>query len=355
MAFGKLRPLVDALAGRPHPGADQLTLSDFGSRGIGLSGIGPAANPSKEVPVALKDLLAAFPGSVGAAVVPAVTTVTQRGRDRQVPVTIVTKRYSTGFGSVSLIVGGPDLLRALHAESQIPALERGEVVGIGSGTVRGAHVDIYVGGHEDRAPLLTGVPATSVSGTRYTFLVVSPQRAAELGLRPSPMLIEYAVLRTAHPLTPSDIKRAKAIVSGQTGIEISPPFIPSDTAPLRTFTTLSGMVIALLIVGVIVALLSAESRRDRAILVAIGAGPSSRRSLAGSSAALVGALSAVFAVVVGMVPTMVLLHVENKNYPFVVPWAVIALVVFGVPTIASLSAALVSRQPGAAQLLRPIA
>ncbi|MEP7223754.1 MAG: FtsX-like permease family protein, partial [Actinomycetota bacterium] len=111
----------------------------------------------------------------------------------------------------------------------------------------------------------------------------------------------------------------------------------------------------LMIVGVIVALLSAESRRDGAILVAIGAGPRSRRSVAGASAALIGVLSAVFAVVVGLAPTMVLLHVENHHYPFEVPWAVIAGVVLGVPAIAGLSAALVSRQPKAALLLRPIA
>jgi len=131
--------------------------------------------------------------------------------------------------------------------------------------------------------------------------------------------------------------------------------IPADTSALRTLTTVSGMAVALLIVGVIVALLSAESRRDGAILVAVGAGPRARRSVAGASAALVAAQSAIFAVVVGLVPTTLLLHVENKNYPFVVPWAVIAAVAFAVPAIAGLSAALVSREPKAAQLLRPIA
>ncbi len=339
-----------------HPGADQLMLSGFGSRGIGLSGSGPPVNPARQIAVALKDLRAAFPGSVGAALVPGVTTVTRRGRDREVPISIVTQRDSSGYSSAPVSVGGPDLLRALGAENEIPALERGEVVGIGSGGVQGARVDLYVQGREDRAPLLAGLPATSVGATGSTAVVVLPERAAELGLRPSSRLVVQAVFRTAQPLTPGDIERAKAIVSGQPGIDIVPAtIIPSDTAPLRTLTAISGMVIALLIVGVIVALLSAESRRDRAILVAIGAGPRSRRSLAGASAGLIGALSAVFAVVVGLVPTMVLLHVENRNYPFVVPWVVIAVVVFGVPVIAGLSAALVSRQPKAARLLRPIA
>ena len=51
-------------------------------------------------------------------------------------------------------------------------------------------------------------------------------------------------------------------------------------------------------------------------------------------------LTAVFAVVVGLAPTLLLLHVENRNYPFVVPWVVIATVVLGVPVVAGLSAAL---------------
>ncbi len=340
----------------PERSVAQLTVSGFGSRGIGLSGSAPAAKPAEEIAVALRDLRAAFPGSVGTTIVPAVTTVTHRGRERALPIEIVTDRDASGFGAVPLNVGDPDLLRALHAESQIPALERGDVIAVGSDTqVHGTRVDLYVQGREDRAPLLTGLPVTSVGGV-LAVVVVSPERAAELGLWPSPRLIEYAVFRAAHPLTPADVERAKAIVSRQPGMDIFPAaFIPSDTAALRTFTTLSGMVVALLIVGVIVALLSAESRRDGAILVAIGAGPRSRRSLAGASAALVGALSAVFAVIVGLAPTMVLLHVETRSDPLVVPWAVVATVVLGVPVIAGLCAALVSRQPKAAQLLRPIA
>jgi hypothetical protein len=51
----------------------------------------------------------------------------------------------------------------------------------------------------------------------------------------------------------------------------------------------------------------------------------------------------------------VLLQVENQDQPFIVPWAVIAIVVFGTPVLAGVLAGLVSREPKAAQLLRPIA
>ncbi len=84
------------------------------------------------------------------------------------------------------------------------------------------------------------------------------------------------------------------------------------------------------------------------------AGPRSPRSVAGASAALVGALSAIFAVVVGLVPPMLLLHVEKRNYPFACHGASSGGCL-GRSGDRGRCAALVSRQPKAVQLLRPIA
>lgn len=115
-----------------------------------------------------------------------------------------------------------------------------------------------------------------------------------------------------------------------------------------------AVALALAIVGVIVALIGAESRRDQAILVAVGGEPRTRRAVAGSRALVVTLLAGLLAAPAGFTPAVVFRISEDRGYPIVVPWSLLGIVLVAAPLVAASFAALVSRQPRAAHLLRPI-
>ena len=105
----------------------------------------------------------------------------------------------------------------------------------------------------------------------------------------------------------------------------------------------------------VLALLGAESRRDVAILVAVGAEPRIRRKLAGANGVLVAGLAGILAVPAGFAPVAVQELSRRAGDVVVVPWATIAFVLVGVPAVAGAVAALGSRQPETAPLLHPMA
>ncbi|HEU4354361.1 MAG TPA: FtsX-like permease family protein, partial [Actinomycetota bacterium] len=113
-------------------------------------------------------------------------------------------------------------------------------------------------------------------------------------------------------------------------------------------------VLALAIVFVIVALVGAESRRDQAILIAVGGEPRIRRAVAGTRALVTAALAGLLAVPAGFLPAAVFRIAQERGYPIVVPWTTVGLVLIATPILAGVCTALVSRQPKAAELLRPV-
>jgi putative ABC transport system permease protein len=109
----------------------------------------------------------------------------------------------------------------------------------------------------------------------------------------------------------------------------------------------------LAILTVVLALVGAESRRDRAILVAVGAGPGARRKLAAADGFLIAALAGLLAIPAGFTPAVVYEVSQRIGNPIVIPWASMALVLLVLPGLAAALAALASRQPEAARMLRP--
>jgi len=103
-----------------------------------------------------------------------------------------------------------------------------------------------------------------------------------------------------------------------------------------------------------VALVAAESRRDYAIVVAVGAGPFARRKIVAARAASMALIAAAVAVPAGLLPYAIAQGSRHGGLPVVVPWAGLGAVVALVPLIAALGAALTSREPGAMALLRPV-
>jgi putative ABC transport system permease protein len=336
---------------------DQLRINGYGTGRSGVLGVQRA-----EV-----SLRAAFPDAAISGLVPAVALEDRHGRKREQQIVIDGPVQTTSGGvhyraNGYLLVGGAELLRAFHAEDGIDALERGEIVGIGPATVQAGAVDLL---SEGGTSYRQDVPATPAGETAFSSVgpselnfVVTPERAAELGLRPSsnPAFETSVLFRAPGSLSDDDIQRVRDVLVDDRLIGVtSLDDMTDDAGFVRTVATLGGMGLALAIVAVVVALLAAESRRDRAILVAIGAGPMTRRSVAGLYAAVVGGLAGVLALFSGFVPVTVLLFGQRDDYPIVVPWIVMGGVLLGVPAIAGVIGALVSRRPEAAQLLRPIA
>jgi putative ABC transport system permease protein len=128
----------------------------------------------------------------------------------------------------------------------------------------------------------------------------------------------------------------------------------SHNGPGRWAFEAAGAAVALAIVAVVVALIGAESRKDRAILAAVGAAPQTRRALAGASAWVVALVAGALAVPTGFAPAAVFQIAQARGYPIVVPWAAIAVAILIVPMIAGAIATVGSREPKPMSLLRPI-
>ena len=346
----------------PYMASDQLTIDQLNS---------DAASAERATLLAAQ-LRRAFPDAVVVLEHPAVATVVRRGKSRKALVDIPSPQQSNGDAGSnylqygSLLVGGPDTLRALHAEGGIPALRAGAAIGIGPGTVDGGSIhpleqDQY--GEHSLGPALTAVEA---GGTRYAdatrsgefTYVISPERAAQLGFDASlpPSYPTHIILRAPSALDDVTTARVRDIAASSRGAYVltAADFVDAS-ALMRSLTLLGGGVLALAIVAVVVALVAAESRRDQSILVAVGAAPRIRRAVAGASAATVAVLAAVLAVPVALVPSAVFFRADHAASRVVVPWTTIALVVIAIPLVAGTFGALLSRQPKPGQLLRPVA
>jgi putative ABC transport system permease protein len=184
--------------------------------------------------------------------------------------------------------------------------------------------------------------------------VISPAAAARAELTSEPM--ENLVVRLASSVTDDDRDRAASIVNGYAGASMNDlTDLGSQNGAGRWAVGVAGGALALAIVGVVVALMGEESRRDRAIVAAVGAAPRTRRALGGASAWVVAAVAGALAVPAGFAPVAVFRISQSGGYPIVVPWAAIAVAVVGVPIVAALLGALTARQPKPTSLLRPIA
>jgi len=180
---------------------------------------------------------------------------------------------------------------------------------------------------------------------------------------PAHLLTKYAMyegntntglLRAPHALTKLEAERVKHAVSLIPGgyAQAQRDYI-IDSTPMRLAMTGAAMALALIIVAVAVALVGAESRREQAILSAVGAAPGVRRRMVGANAFLMTSLAGVLAVPAGLVPMALILISERPRQPVPVPWSVVAMVALGAPLVAGLIAALVSRQPKSRAMLQP--
>ena len=256
-------------------------------------------------------------------------------------------------------IGDRDLLFTLHAEAFADELEAGYAIAVIDGMVDDGVVHIEnPSGTFETGPYSLDIAAVDAStglfgSGQIPGLIISPARAAELGFDPLPA--NQVVVRAAAPIDDDQLSSAKALASDFPGFHVRGL---ADTkfgsGPLRAAILAFTAVVALGIIAVAVALISAESRRDRAILAAVGASPQTRRAVAGSRALLLTALAGILAVPAGFLPITVIQLASREGYPFVVPWVAITTVCLGLPLLAGVAATALSRRPPAAQMLRPL-
>ncbi|MGH2717883.1 MAG: FtsX-like permease family protein, partial [Actinomycetota bacterium] len=330
----------------PQLGPDQLL----------LSGPDPATQGTVEA-----KLRRAFPGAELAPMVPS-----DGGASAVVPGSNVT----TGSG---LTIGTPDLLRALHAGQAIPALEQGEVIELGPSRIgavtegpktrrilmMAAHVVVSKEPPLGIAPSPTQgttLPGYEVVIPRYPSMlprfVVSAQTASQLGISTLPADQGgqgQVLVTTPQPISGAGLARARQIAGGN-------GFLTSEADAMASGSLIHEMwlcatALALLIVAVAVALVAAESRRNQAIVVAVGANPFAQRRMAAVRAASIALLAAVVAVPAGLFPYAVGQWAEVGGNPVVIPWTALALVVIAVPLIAGLGGGVLSRSPAPGSLL----
>lgn len=331
---------------------DQLLLSGANDK---------APEMHAEVMAAARD---AIPGSVVAPIRHAVASSKRpdAATDEVVPWTAYGGEVEVSPGQVEpeygiLTIGDASMLRALDATDGIAALEAGKVVAVRARIERDS-VRIL----SSEAPTTNGgisVPAVAVGRPTQTYeseiprYYISARAAARYGLRAR--LAEHALLRAPHALSREEIERVRRAISGYEGAyALSKQNYMFHATPARLLVTGAATILALIIVAVTVSLVAAESRREHAVVVAIGAGPGMRRRTVAASALFVTALAGVLAVPAGFLPVAITAVARKQNLPIVVPWTVIGIVAVAAPLVAGAIAGAVSRQPTSRALLQPI-
>jgi putative ABC transport system permease protein len=331
-----------------------------------VGGLDLRSGVSRPPPALLDELRSLFPGGILAplrtAVFPSQTGSRTPPRD-ELTAFVEGGSRTVGEGIVeriggSLGVGTPDLLWAMHAEEGLAPLAEGKVVAIGPGSSDGGVVHLYLPPDESGGEEQRDLPAVEVDAPVYFLedlpprFLISGRAASRLG-----MVLGTSgrvLLRGAHRLTESQIEQAKRAAARYPGayVQSAEDLLP-NAAPYRAMVTAISGVVALAVVAVAVALVAAESRRDHAIMVAVGAEPHARRKVVGITAFLVAGLASVLAIPAGFLPVAVVEAVRRAPYPVVIPWVTMVIVLGTVPLVAGALAALSSRQPKAIQMLQP--
>ena len=113
--------------------------------------------------------------------------------------------------------------------------------------------------------------------------------------------------------------------------------------------------LSLLVVGIGLALIAAETRSADETLVAVGAPPRARRGLAAARAAVLTVVGGLLAVPAGLLPVLGLAIVAETGSAtrLAIPWDAVAFAVLVVPTVTGLAAWVATRPAGTTLAARP--
>lgn len=210
------------------------------------------------------------------------------------------------------------------------------------------------------------VPATKAQTREVPAATVPSARLDVLGMQTSPGVIvradvaaqrgwptEPAWLRLSQPGGIDDATEqavAEALPSN-VSLYVERGYVSVNRAIIWTMTGVLGLIVLVAaLVGT--ALTQAESRSDQATLAAVGAGRGLRRRVAGWQAASIALVGGLTGLVLGLIPGIAVAKpLTSSSFggdapvgPFlVIPWESITPVVLGVPLVAALLAAAVTR------------
>lgn len=254
-----------------------------------------------------------------------------------------------------LFIADEDLLRAVHAEDGIAALQDGKALVLGGFETHRdlIRVDLPISGGGERKLKLAAVAVDSPVYFNESLprMVISEATAEEHGLSAH---TAHHLVALPRAVSEADVERAREVVGGDAGF-----FVNSNTnylpkyALARSAVTAATVPLGLAVLAVAVALVASEARRSLQILVAVGASPLAHRKVVAAISALLAVIAAVLAVPAGVLPTLVVQAASQAGRPLVMPWATIAIVLFITPLLSATIAGLVARTPRLGTVLTP--
>lgn len=113
-----------------------------------------------------------------------------------------------------------------------------------------------------------------------------------------------------------------------------------DAGAIQTIAVVTTGILSLIIVGIGLALIATETRRDEEVLSTVGATPRIRRDLAAARAGVLSLIGGTLAVPAGMRPIWGLFTSANNSTSIglTVPWVSVMAVVLVIPAVASFGA-----------------
>ena len=151
-------------------------------------------------------------------------------------------------------------------------------------------------------------------------------------------------LRLDRDPTPSELARISRELErlGAHGLEANVPPVHFGLA-VYPWLALGALIAvgAVAVVGVSLSLV--DGREARAAIAAVGASGRTERRIAVVSAFGVTLLAALLGAVVGLGPTLLAMAVSEGRFPMAVPWGWVAVIVFGVPVLVAVVAAIFVR------------
>lgn len=212
------------------------------------------------------------------------------------------------------------------------AFHNGSVVTTAHRPVRQGRVTVAVQPGAREPQVRWTLPATVVEASEIVHSAnlsstwMSEETVRHMGLTSVPSRITVFAERT---ITSEDMTRLA--VHGIHGW--SPDTELEAIGPIRLMVTGAAGLLTLLVVGIAVALSTAEGRADQATLAAVGAGPWRRRSLGAMHGLFLGVVGVLLGVLVGM-PAGVALTQVDGGPGIAVPWLSVGVVLLVVPILA---------------------
>ncbi|HLS49932.1 MAG TPA: ABC transporter permease [Actinomycetaceae bacterium] len=202
--------------------------------------------------------------------------------------------------------------------------------------------------------LAPNTPGHAVSWRHYNYDIVLPPQIVQsldleaLGLEQHDVGILVVPPAAIDQQAIDELNAALAAIDG--GLGAATGEFHSDDGTLAT-TIIAGAatIVALIATGLAVGLATAETRPDLATLAALGASPSLRRRVAGAQAGVIVVIGTAVGAATGLALGWVLAlwqrggDMWGPDWPFIVPWPALALVLLAPPTLAIVGAMALTR------------